>query len=98
MQVFTATLGTLDLVLFVFRKGKEDFKWLLAVFAIELIVRHVDLRKRQRGWTLVHVYAQGTPVSSQVKRTSYGGALPNGDHHALQGTRDFIQNDHVAAN
>jgi len=57
MQVFTATLGTLDLVLFVFRKGKEDFKWLLAVFAIELIVRHVDLRKRQRGGALFHVYA-----------------------------------------
>src|SRR5215471_2387188 len=47
MQVFTATLGTLDLVLFVFCKGKEDFKWLLAVFAKELIVRHVDLRKRR---------------------------------------------------
>ena len=47
VQVFTAT--PLDLVLFVFRKGKEDFKWLLAIFAIKLIARHVDLRKHQRG-------------------------------------------------
>jgi hypothetical protein len=66
--VFTATLRTLDLVLFVFRKGKEDFKWLLAIFAIELIARHVDLRKRQRGGALFHVYAQGTPVSRELKR------------------------------
>jgi hypothetical protein len=49
LQVFTATLRTLDLVLFVFRKGKEEIKWLLAIFAIELIARHMDLRKRQRG-------------------------------------------------
>jgi hypothetical protein len=76
LQVFTATLRTLDLVLFVFREGKEDFKWLLAVFAIELIARHVDLRKRQRGGALFHVYAQGTPVSRQVKRTSYGVLTP----------------------
>ena len=69
VQVFTATLRTLDLVLFVFRKGKEDFKWLLAVFAIELIARHVDLRKRQRGGALLYLYARGTPVSRQVKRT-----------------------------
>jgi hypothetical protein len=69
VQAFTATLRTLDLVLFVFRKGKGDFKWLLAIFAIELIARHVDLRKRQRGGTLFHVYAHGTPVSRQVKRT-----------------------------
>ena len=48
MQVFAATLRTLELVLFVFRKGKEDFKWLLAIFAIELIARHGDLRKLQR--------------------------------------------------
>jgi hypothetical protein len=88
LQVFTATLRTPDLVLFVFRKGKEDFKWLLAIFAIEIIARHVDLRKRQRGGTLFHVYAQATPLSRQVKRTSYGGALPNGDHHALPATRD----------
>jgi hypothetical protein len=68
VQAFTATLRTLDLVLFVFRKGKGDFKWLLAIFAIELIARHVDLRKRQRGGALFDVYAQETPVSRQVKR------------------------------
>jgi hypothetical protein len=63
VQAFTATLRTLDPVLFVFRKGKEDFKWLLAIFAIEFIAGHLDLRKRQRGEALFHVYAQATPVS-----------------------------------
>jgi hypothetical protein len=84
VQAFTATLRTLDLVLFVFRKGKEDFKWLLAIFAIELIARHVDLRKRQRGGALFQMYAQGTPVSRELKRTKrtpYGGALS--DEHLV---------------
>ena len=69
MPVLFATGGTFDLSFFVFFKGKNDFKRLLAAFAIEFIARHVDLRKRQRGGTLFHVYAQGTPVSRQVKRT-----------------------------
>jgi hypothetical protein len=40
MHVFAATFWTFDVALFVFRKCKNDFKWLLAIFAVELIARH----------------------------------------------------------
>ena len=42
MHVFTAAFGTLDLVLFVFRKGENDFEWLLAIFAEKFVSRHDD--------------------------------------------------------
>lgn len=40
MHVFTAAFRTLDFVLFVFRKGEDDFKWLVAIFAVEFVARH----------------------------------------------------------
>jgi hypothetical protein len=40
VHVLFAARGTFDLSLFVFFKSKDDFKRLLAVFAIEFIARH----------------------------------------------------------
>lgn len=40
MYVFAATFWTFDVAFFVFRKSKDYFKWLLAIFAVELIARH----------------------------------------------------------
>jgi hypothetical protein len=45
MYVFAATVWRFDVAFFVFRKSKDYFKWLLAIFAVELIARHEDLRK-----------------------------------------------------
>jgi len=45
VDVFAATLGTLDVSLFIFRKAEDHFKRLFAVFAVKLIARHGDLRK-----------------------------------------------------
>jgi len=50
MYVFAATFWTFDVAFFVFRKSKDYFKWLLAIFAVELIARHGDLQKRQCSW------------------------------------------------
>jgi hypothetical protein len=44
MHVFTAALRAGDLALFVFCKGKDDFEWLLAVFAEEFVTRQVALK------------------------------------------------------
>ena len=49
MYVFAATFWTFDVAFFVFRKSKDSFKWLLAIFAVELIARHGDLRKNARA-------------------------------------------------
>jgi hypothetical protein len=46
MHVFTAALRAGDLALFVFRKGEDDFEWLLAVFAEKLVARHGDPRSK----------------------------------------------------
>jgi hypothetical protein len=40
VDVFTAAFRALDLVLFVFCKGEDDFKWFLAIFAVEFVARH----------------------------------------------------------
>jgi hypothetical protein len=45
MYLVTATLRTFDVAFFVFCKWQDNFKWLLAVFAVELIARHMDLLK-----------------------------------------------------
>jgi len=45
VNVLPATLRTLDLTLFVFVERKDDLKGLLAIFTVELIARHMDLRK-----------------------------------------------------
>jgi hypothetical protein len=45
VNVFAATLRAFDLTLFVFVERKDDFKWLLAIFTVELIARHMDLRR-----------------------------------------------------
>lgn len=45
MDVFAATLGTLDVSLLIFRKAKDHFKRLFAILAVELITRHGNLRK-----------------------------------------------------
>ena len=49
MYVFAATFWTFDVAFFVFRKSKDYFKWFLAIFAVELIARHGDLRKNARA-------------------------------------------------
>jgi hypothetical protein len=53
MYVFAATFWTFDVAFFVFRKSKYYFKWLLAIFAVELIARHGDLRKNARAARLL---------------------------------------------
>jgi hypothetical protein len=69
MYVFAATFWTFDVAFFVFRKSKDYFKRLLAIFAVELIARHGDLRKkRQSSWasnlwcTLQNRWRQGKAV------------------------------------
>jgi hypothetical protein len=46
--MFTAAFRTLDLVLFVFRKGEDGFKWLFAIFAEEFVTRHGDPQSKLR--------------------------------------------------
>jgi hypothetical protein len=53
MYVFATTFSTFDVAFFVFRKSKDYFKWLLAIFAVELIARHGDLRKNARATGLL---------------------------------------------
>jgi hypothetical protein len=50
VHVLLATGGTFDLSFFVFFKGKDDFKGLLAVFAIEFIARHRTSKRRCGRW------------------------------------------------
>jgi hypothetical protein len=45
VHLFAATFRTFDFAFFVFLKCKDDFKWLLAIFAVALIARDLDLRK-----------------------------------------------------
>jgi hypothetical protein len=52
VNVFAATLRTLDFALFVFRKAQDDFKRLLAIFAVKLIAGHNDLRRTPEGMEL----------------------------------------------
>lgn len=44
MHLLAPTFGTLDLPLFVFRERQDDFERFLAIFTVELITRHKDLR------------------------------------------------------
>jgi hypothetical protein len=67
MHLFAATFRTFDVAFFVFRKCQNDFKWLLAIFAVELIPRHKDLRKTSEQLDFYpSVYAGETPVSRQA--------------------------------
>jgi hypothetical protein len=66
--MFALTLRTLDLALLIFLKGKNDFKRLLAIFAVKFIAGHMGLRKRPGHldfYTLVYAYE--TLVSRQAK-------------------------------
>jgi hypothetical protein len=76
MYVFAATFWTFDVAFFVFRKSKDYFKWLLAIFAVELIARHGDLRKNARAAGLL-IYGVRSRIAG-VKASSYleGGQLP----------------------
>lgn len=75
MYVFAATFWTFDVAFFVFRKSKDYFKWLLAIFAVELIARHGDLRKNARAAGLL-IYGVRSRIAG-VKASSYleGGQL-----------------------
>lgn len=67
MYLFAATFRSLNLAFFVFRKCKDNFKWLPAIFAVELIARHTDLRKTPVQLDFYPtVYAGETPVSRQA--------------------------------
>jgi hypothetical protein len=64
VNVYAATLRTLDLTLFVFVEREDDFKWLLAIFTVELIARHMDLRRTPgRVGFYTPLYARATLVS-----------------------------------
>ena len=72
MYAFAATFWTFDVAFFVFRQSKDYFKWLLAIFAVELIARHGDLRKNVRAdwasnlWcTLQNRWRQGKQLSGR---------------------------------
>jgi hypothetical protein len=68
VHVLFATGGTFDLSFFVFFKGKNDFKRLVAVFAIEFIARHRTSKTTMRSTGLhLTVYARGVRVSRQVE-------------------------------
>ena len=45
MDALAAAQETFDVAFFVFRKREYDFKWLLAIFTVEFIVGHRNLRK-----------------------------------------------------
>jgi hypothetical protein len=76
MHAFAATFWTLDVAFFIFRKSKNYFKWLLAIFAVELIARHGDLRKNARAARLL-IYGVRSRIAG-VKASSYleGGQFP----------------------
>jgi hypothetical protein len=70
MDVLAATLGTLELSLFVFVKTEDEFKGLLAIFAVKLIARHGNLRKGQREWNR---HSRCTPGERWCQGTRRGG-------------------------
>ena len=76
MHAFAATFWTFDVPFIVFRKSKDYFKWLLAIFAVELIARHGDLRKNARAAGLL-IYGVRSKIAG-VKASSYleGGQFP----------------------
>jgi len=70
MYVFAATFWTFDVAFFVFRKSKDYFKWLLAIFAVELIARHRDLRKNARPAGLLIYGVRSTIAGVKAKQFS----------------------------
>jgi hypothetical protein len=76
MYVFAATFWTFDVAFFVFRKSKDYFIWLLAIFAVELIAGHGDLRRNARVAELL-IYGVRSRIAG-VKASSYleGGLFP----------------------
>ena len=44
MHVVTAAFRALDLGFFIFCNSEDDFKWLLAIFAVVFVARHGDPR------------------------------------------------------
>ena len=69
MYVFAGTFWTFDVAFFVLRKSKDYFKWLLAIFAVELIARHGDLRKNASAAGLL-IYGVRSRIAG-VKASSY---------------------------
>jgi hypothetical protein len=49
MDMLAAAFWAFDLVLFVFCKAENQFKWLLTIFAIKLIAGHGNLRTTPEG-------------------------------------------------
>ena len=89
MDVFAATLGTLDASLFIFRKAKDHFKRLFAVLAVELITRHGDLRIVQEDMNLYStVYARVAVVSRQEESTEEGVRKGRGQADLSASRRD----------
>jgi hypothetical protein len=73
VDVFAATLGTLDVSLLIFRKAEDHFKRLFAILAVELITRHGNLRIAPEDMNLYStVYARVAVVSRQEESTEEG--------------------------
>lgn len=73
MDFLAATLGALDVPLFIFRKAEDHFKRLFAILAVELITRHGNLRKTPEDMNLYStVYARGAVVSRREVSTEEG--------------------------
>jgi hypothetical protein len=83
VNVFAATLRTLELAFFVFVERKDDFKWLFAIFTVELIARHVDLRGNSRVAGLLYLGLRlsgaGVKASNQPAATSIRGRPAKGN-------------------
>ena len=69
MHMFTAAFRTVDLVLFVFRKGEDGFEWLLAIFA-EKFVRGMSPPNRTQQ---PHSTAPEAPQSGRKNNTAPKG-------------------------
>jgi hypothetical protein len=76
MYVFAATFWTFDGAFFVFRKSKDYFKWLLAIFAVELIARHGDLRKNAKAAGLLIYGVRSRIAGVKASRYLVGGQVP----------------------
>jgi hypothetical protein len=68
VDVFATAIRALDFAFFVFRQSQDDFKRLLAIFAVKFVARHGHLRNAPEGWncgaSAPKHYARETGLSS----------------------------------
>lgn len=79
MHVLRAAFRTLNLSLFVFRKGENDFEWLVAVFAEKLVGRHDDPQSNSANpfYSAWHLIARLEKVKRQMHAELCAPSLQN---------------------